>query len=331
MIDLSQDRAQETAAPVYASGLSIVVPVYNSAAMLPKLIERLEGVLIPIGLPYEIILVNDGSRDESWQAITALARNVPSLRGINLMRNYGQHNALLCGIREAHYAVTVTLDDDLQNPPEEIPRLLARLDEGFDVVYGTSEVRNHGTFRNISSLMTRLILQETLGAVGAVRLSPFRAFRTFVREAFARYSAPNVSIDVLLTWGTDRFGAVNVEHHRRAEGSSNYTLRKLISLGFSMITGFSLVPLKIATYIGFAFTVLGLLVFLFVLLSFLFRGASVPGFTFLAAIIAVFSGVQLFALGVFGEYLARIHLRTMDRPVYQVRERFDHDRQFPIV
>lgn len=305
-----------------ASGLSVVVPVYNSAATLRLLVQRLQAVLDPLGQPYEIILVNDGSRDESWRTIEALALDNAALRGINLMRNYGQHNALLCGIREARYAVTITLDDDLQNPPEDIPLLLDRLDEGFDVVYGTSENRNHGAFRNVSSLMTRLVLQETLGAHGALRLSPFRAFRTALRDAFARYSSPSVSIDVLLTWGTDRFDAVNVEHHRRAAGRSNYTLRKLISLGFSMVTGFSLVPLKIATYIGFAFTALGILVFLYVLLNFLIRGAAVPGFTFLASIIALFSGVQLFALGVFGEYLARIHLRTMERPVYRIRERF---------
>jgi glycosyltransferase involved in cell wall biosynthesis len=302
-------------------GISVVVPVYNSGATLSPLVKRLRAVLEPLPCPHEIILVNDGSRDDSWRQIEALALAEPAVRGIDLMRNYGQHNALLCGVREARYAVTVTLDDDLQNPPEAIPILLAKLNEGVDVVYGTPEVKSHGLFRNGASWLTRLVLRKTLGVSGAMDLSSYRAFRTRVREAFSDYRSPSVSLDVLLTWGSDRFAAVNVPHHPRAEGSSNYTLRKLVSHAFAMVTGFSLLPLQVATYVGFAFTFVGIGVFLLVLLNYLIRGATVPGFTFLASIIAIFSGVQLFALGVFGEYLARIHFRTMERPVYRIRER----------
>lgn len=309
-------------------GVSVVVPVFNSATTLRPLVHRLRVVLDALPCPHEIILVNDGSRDASWQEIETMAAEASPLRGINLMRNYGQHNALLCGIREARHDVIITLDDDLQNPPEDIPLLLATLQEGYDVVFGTPEAMNHGLFRNAASWLTRLVLQETLGASGARQASSFRAFRTPVRDAFTHYSSPNVSIDVLLTWGTDRFGSVTVQHDPRAAGKSNYTLMRLISHAFSMVTGFSLLPLQVATFVGFAFTFVGVGVFLLVVLNYLVRGGTVPGFSFLASIIAIFSGVQLFALGIFGEYLARIHFRTMERPVYRVRERFaggDHE------
>jgi glycosyltransferase involved in cell wall biosynthesis len=302
-------------------GISVVVPVYNSAATLRPLVQRLVAVLEPMEFPHEIILVNDGSRDGSWQQIELLAAEIPALHGIDLMRNYGQHNALLCGVLEARYSVTVTLDDDLQNPPEELPRLLAKLGEGYDVVYGAPTARNHSLFRNAASRLTWLILQRTLDVPGATRATSFRAFRTRVREAFSHYSSPSVSLDVLLSWGSDRFAAVDVAHHRRTAGQSNYTPRKLIAHAFAVMTGYSLIPLQLATYVGFAFTFVGAGIFLLVLLNYLIHGAAVPGFTFLASIIAIFSGVQLFALGVFGEYLARIHFRTMERPVYRIRER----------
>jgi undecaprenyl-phosphate 4-deoxy-4-formamido-L-arabinose transferase len=302
-------------------GISVVVPVYNSATTLRPLVTRLLLVLDSLHSPYEIILVNDGSRDDSWQRIEALVAETPALRGIDLMRNYGQHNALLCGIREARYAVVVERDDDLQNPPEEIPRLLATLHEGFDVAYGTPVAQRHGVFRNVASWLTKLVVQGSMGASGARRVSSFRAFRTPVRDAFTHYSSPNVSLDVLLSWGTNRVGSVKVQHHPRAEGESNYTFRKLVSHAFSVVTGYSVVPLHVATLVGFTFTLIGVGVFILVLLNYLIRGTTVPGFTFLASIIAIFSGVQLFALGIFGEYLARIHFRTMERPVYRVRER----------
>jgi len=309
--------------------VSVVVPVYNSELTLRPLLERLRTVHTSLGLRHEVILVNDGSRDGSWRQIEALADAFPEMRGIDLMRNYGQHNALLCGIRAARFNVIVTLDDDLQNPPEEITRLLAKLAEGYDVVYGTPATARHGPFRNSASWLTKLVLQEAMGAASAGSVSSYRAFRTRVRDAFTHYSSPNVSIDVLLTWGTNRFDSVPVRHDSRTEGTSNYTFMKLVSHAFSLVTGFSLLPLQVATFAGFTFTLVGIGVFLFVLLNYLIRDATVPGFTFLACIIAIFSGVQLFALGVMGEYLARIHFRTMERPVYLVREQITDGSEVP--
>ena len=234
------------------------------------------------------------------------------------MRNYGQHNALLCGIRAAKYEVIVTMDDDLQHSPEEIPRLLARLDEGFDVVYGTPENEQNGLMRAIASRITRLALRSAIGAEVAKNVSAFRIFRTQLRDAFAGYQTPFVSIDVLLTWATTRFGATTVPFQQRHSGASNYTFRKLVRHALDMMTGFSTAPLQLASLIGFACTLFGIGVFFYVFVRYCLEG-SVPGFPFLASIIAIFSGAQLFALGVIGEYLARMHFRTMNRPVYFVR------------
>jgi undecaprenyl-phosphate 4-deoxy-4-formamido-L-arabinose transferase len=311
------------ALPPSIPSLSIVVPVYNSAATLPKLAERLHAVLSGIGLPFEVLLVEDGSRDASFEAIEELARTRPWLRGFRLLRNFGQHNALLCGIRHARHAVVVTLDDDLQNPPEEIPRLLAKLGEGYDVVYGTPEHERHGLLRDLASRITKLTLQKAMGAETARQVSAYRAFRTELRAAFAEFRGHLVSIDVLLTWGTSRFASVRVQHAPRAEGRSNYTVYMLVTHALNMLTGFGTFPLQLASLTGFAFMLFGLGILVFVLVSYTLRGSPVAGFPFLASIIALFSGAQLFATGIIGEYLARVHFRIMDRPTYVVRTTTD--------
>jgi undecaprenyl-phosphate 4-deoxy-4-formamido-L-arabinose transferase len=280
----------------------------------------LQRVLETAGCDYEVILVNDGSQDQTWEVIQELVATRPWLRAFDLMRNYGQHNALLCGIRKARYEFGVTMDDDLQHPPQEIPKLLARLAQGADVVYGVPETRQHGLWRNLASGATKLALQATMGVEVARNVGAFRAFRTQLRDAFADYDAPFVSIDVLLTWGTSKFGAVGVRHEPRRLGTSNYTLRMLIVHALNMMTGFSTWPLQLASLVGFVFTLFGIGTLAYVLGRTMVQGSAVPGFPFLASVIAIFSGAQLFALGIIGEYLARMHVRTMQRPAYTVRE-----------
>jgi glycosyltransferase involved in cell wall biosynthesis len=301
-------------------GISVVVPVYNSQDSLPLLVERLEAVLPALADEFELVLVNDGSRDRSWEVLQALARENPRVRPLCMMRNYGQHNALLAGIRAARFPITVTLDDDLQHPPEEIPRLLARLQEGWDVVYGTPEREQHGLLRDLASQITKLALSSAMGAETARKVSAYRVFRTQVRRAFEDYRAPYVSIDVLLTWGTVRFTSLPVRHEARTLGQSNYTFRKLVTHAMNMMTGFSTAPLQVASLIGFSMTLFGLGSLLFVILRYLLVGVSVPGFYHLASLISILSGANLFAVGIMGEYLARIHFRTMNRPSYVVRE-----------
>jgi undecaprenyl-phosphate 4-deoxy-4-formamido-L-arabinose transferase len=295
-----------------------VVPVYNSEGSLPDLVDRLHAVFGRE--PFEIVLVNDGSADRSWAKINELASRYPNLRGLNLMRNYGQHNALLAGIRAARGDSIVTVDDDLQHPPEQIPVLLSQLSRGFDVVYGTPARLPHSPFRNMAAWTTKLVLRKAIGAETAGKVSAFRAFRTDLRKAFDDYRSPYVSIDVLLTWATSRFSSVLVEHRPREIGESQYTFRALTRHALTMITSFSTLPLRFASLTGLCFTVLGFAVLVYVVTTYLVRHGSVPGFPFLASIIAIFSGAQLFALGIIGEYLARIHSRLMERPTYAIAE-----------
>ncbi len=299
--------------------LSAVVPVYNDAEVLPELLARLEPALEALASEFEVLLVDDGSADASWDVIQELSGTRPWLRGIHLMRNYGQHNALLCGIRLARHEIVVTLDDDLQHPPEEIGKLIEKLDEGFDVVYGTPQAQQHGLWRNLASRVTKLVLQGALGAETARKVSAFRVFRTQVREAFDNYQSQFVSIDVLLTWASTRFAAVPVRHDPRTIGASNYNFRKLSRHALNMLTGFSTLPLQLASLIGFALTLFGVGVFVYVIVRRITQGAAVAGFAFLASVIAIFSGAQLFALGIMGEYLSRMHFRMMERPPYVIR------------
>ncbi len=300
--------------------MSVVVPVYNSEGSLRPLVARLEPVLRAVAADFELVLVNDGSRDGSWAVVADLAAQHPWIRGFDLMRNYGQHNALLCGIRAARHGIVLTMDDDLQHPPEEIPKLLAELARGFDVVYGTPEHESHGILRDLASQATKLALQKSMGAATARRVSAFRALRTGVRDAFVDYRNQYISIDVLLTWGTTRFSSVVVRHDPRTIGASNYTLRKLMTHALNMVTGFSTAPLRLASFVGFACALLGVGILAYVLWTKIVYGSPVLGFTFLASMVALFSGAQLFALGVLGEYLARMHFRMMDRPTYAVRD-----------
>jgi len=305
------------------AGISVVVPVYRSARILPKLVERLAPVLAAEARAYELVLVDDNSPDDSWRVIGELAATHPWVRGVRMMRNFGQHGALLCGIRQARFDVVVTMDDDLQHPPEELPKLLRELERGADVVYGSPAEERHGFLRDLASRITKMALAHAMGAATARRVSALRVLRTQLRDAFTGYSGQFVSIDVLLTWGTTRFASVEVRHDPRAEGVSGYTVGKLMTHALNMLTGYSAKPLQVASLTGFAFTLFGMGVLVYVIVSYAIEGGSVPGFPFLASVIALFSGAQLFALGIIGEYLARIHFRTMSRPTYAVRETTD--------
>jgi undecaprenyl-phosphate 4-deoxy-4-formamido-L-arabinose transferase len=301
-------------------GISVVVPVYNSEGSLTPLVERLVAVLPSCAPEWEILLVNDGSADRSWEVIRELAARFPGVRGIRMLRNYGQHNALLAGTRAARFSVTITMDDDLQHQPEEIPKLMAKLAEGADVVYGTPTTLPHGLWRNFFSRFTKRALGFVMRIDTIVDISAFRLFRTDLRRAFRAYNSPEVIIDVLLSWGTSNFASVKCEHLPRTIGRSNYTPSKLFNSAMFILTGYSTAPLRLASSVGFLFTLFGLGVLAYVLGRYLITGGSVPGFPFLASAIAIFSGAQLFALGIMGEYLARIFNRSVERPVYVVKE-----------
>ena len=285
--------------------------------MLGPLVERLGAVLPRIAGEFEVILVNDGSPDNSWDVIQALAAECPWVRGVRLMRNYGQHNATLCGLRLARYEITVTMDQDLQHQPEDIPLLLARLEEGFDVVYGAPKKLPQGFMRNLLTANIKRILALTMNVPLVRNISSFRALRTELRKAFESFQSPTLILDVLLSWGTTRFSYVYADI--APAGASNYRFSALVKLALLILTGYSTAPLRLASWIGFGMTLFGLGVFIYVLVIY-FTAGSLAGFPFLASIIAIFSGAQLFTLGIFGEYLARMFDRSMDRPPYVIQD-----------
>jgi glycosyltransferase involved in cell wall biosynthesis len=295
--------------------LSVVVPVYRGESLIEPLVERLKETLPKFAKKHEVILVDDGSPDSSWEVIERLAKKYEWVRGICLMRNYGQHNATLCGARLARYEVTVTMDQDLQHLPEDIPLLLAELERGYDVVYGAPKTLPQGFVRNLLTANIKRILAGTMGVPSVKNISAFRAFRTHLRSAFENFQSPTMIIDVLLSWGTARFSSVQVDITKAR--TSNYNFSTLIRAALLILTGYSTKPLRLASWIGFAMTLFGLGVFIYVVVIYFTLG-SLPGFPFLASIIALFSGAQLFALGIFGEYLARMFDRSMDRPTYVI-------------
>jgi undecaprenyl-phosphate 4-deoxy-4-formamido-L-arabinose transferase len=302
--------------------ISVVIPVYKGAKSIGGVVNDLAEHLPRIADSYEAILVEDDGGDNSWSVIQQLAQQYEWVRGIKLMRNAGQHNALLCGIRAAQYELIVTMDDDGQHPASEIAKLLPKLDEGYDVVYGAPEARHHNTGRILASFVIRFALSNAMGTEASRYTSAFRVFRTRIRNAFATYNSPYVSIDVLLSWGTRRFTHVVVEHKERESGTSTYTFRKLATLAITMLTGFSVLPLRLASYIGFGLTIFGIILFIYVvpvrlLIS---RYTGIEGFTFLASMISIFSGAQMFTMGIIGEYLARMHFRLMEKPAYVIHE-----------
>lgn len=304
---------------VCENGVSVVVPVYNSDATLPPLCDRIAGALGDRN--WEIILVDDGSVGATWDTIRRLAGR-DRIRGARLGRNAGQHAALLAGIRMARYDTVVTIDDDLQNPPEEVPRLLDvfRTRSDIDVVYGWSPTTVHRWWRRVGSAVLRRSVLKFLGATGTDRIGTFRAFRTNLREGFRESVGPGVSIDALLAWSTDRSTWVEVAHHQREDRHSGYSFRALWRFALDVITGYSTVPLRMVTRLGLLSALFGLGVLGYVVGRYLTGGTSVAGFPFLASLIALFSGAQMLSLGVIGEYLGRTHVRVMGRPTYVVAE-----------
>lgn len=299
---------------------SVVVPVYRGGLTLDELVERLGKVLPQIAESYEVILVDDGSPDDSWAVISRLAQQYPWVRGISLMRNFGQENATLCGILESRYELIGTMDDDLQHRPEDLPRMFSKLDEGYDVVYGVSRVRRQSWWKAMFAAMVKGAISSVAGTRNIRDISSFKAFRGELRQTLSLRSGPDVQIDGLLSWGTSRFGAVEVEEAPRTAGQSNYSLIKLIKVTLLVLTGYTTIPLRFASILGFVFTIVGFFVLLYVV-GVYFTLGSIPGFSFVASAITIFSGVQLFALGIIGEYLARLFERSSGRPPYAIQQR----------
>jgi len=298
--------------------VTVVVPVYNGSATLRELAGRVDATLSKTA-NWELIFVVDGSPDDSWRVVSELVEQYSHVRGIDLFRNFGQHNALLAGIRAARHDVIVTMDDDLQHSPEQIPTLLEAMSEDVDLVYGTSPEDEHNAFRNITSRVAKAAMGFTIGGRMARDSGAFRAFRTSLRDGFDLVNDSYISIDVLLSWVTTRYRAVATPMQQREAGKSNYTVRKLLRHTLNMVTGYSSRPLRMVSWLGFGFALFGTFALGYVLVRYITTDTEVPGFAFLASLISILAGAQLFGLGIIGEYLGRMHFRSMQRPAYVVR------------
>ncbi len=294
-------------------GLSIVVPVYNGAATVGRLVEALSALRVDGGL--EIVLVYDGSPDNSLAVCHTLAETatVP-LTVVEHSRNYGEHNAVMSGFRHARGAYIITMDDDLQNPPEEVVRLYdaCRLG-GHEVVYTFYADKKHESWRNLGSRFNGWVADRLLDKPKGLYLSSFRCLSAFVARTITAYEGPFVYVDGLILQVTQKIGTLQVNHLARAEGQSNYTLRRLVNLWLAMALNFSVLPLRFATLAGAVTAGLGILGLLLVLLEGLF-GDPPAGWASLAAIVLTLGGLQLLMLGILGEYVGRLFLTVNKRP-----------------
>ena len=307
--------------------VSIVVPCYKSAETLPELVTRTSatmGGLVESGAvtDWEMILVLDGNPDATGDVVQRLADENPRIRGVELRRNFGQHNALIAGIRDCRFDVTVTLDDDLQHPPEEIPKLLEVINNpSIDLVYAVPEDEEHSVLRSWASRVVKNSL-ALAGVPNARWVSAFRAFKTDLRDGFAVLNDPQPNLDVLLSWSTTAVVPTTVTMVKRQVGRSTYSFGQLIRHAMNMITGYGVAPLKLATWLGFSCGALGVLLLVFVLVRYAFGETTVAGYTTTVALISLFAGAQMITIGIIGEYLGRQHFRSMQKPTYLVARRY---------
>lgn len=307
--------------------LSVVIPVYNAEATVYRVVDELIRFLRPIYTSIDVILVNDGSKDGSLREIQRCRQSFPEqVRWIDLSRNFGEHNAVMCGLREIRGQCVAIMDDDGQNSPGDIPRLVEKLDEGFDVVFSTYQRKQHSWLRNIGSRFNDWVATWTLGKPANLYLSSFKVMRTSIVRQVVGYTGPFPYIDGLILLVTRSLTQVPCTHSTRMAGTSNYGVRKLVSLWLNMATGFSVLPLRMVTALGWFTSLAALAMTIFFVLSWLTGGIIVqreipPGWASLIVSVTFFAGVQLLVMGMLGEYLGRIYLHGNGIPQFVVRAR----------
>jgi len=306
--------------------VSIVIPVYNEEANLEPLYERLKRVLEDLGRPYEVVFVDDGSRDGSLEILRRLQKKHEEVRLIQLNRNYGQHAAVFAGFDHVRGGVVVTLDADLQNPPEEIPSLLDKIAEGHDVVGGWRENRQDHAFRRLSSRIANRITSKVVGVEMRDYGCMLRAYRREVVEVLRGCSEVTSFIPALANTFAASPTEIPVRHERRTNGRSKYSPFRLIRLNFDLMTGFSLLPIQVVSLSGIGIALLGLGFGGFLMLRRLLIGPEAKGLFTLFAILFVFVGIQILALGLIGEYIGRIYMEVRRRPRYVVQRIFEGGR-----
>jgi undecaprenyl-phosphate 4-deoxy-4-formamido-L-arabinose transferase len=287
---------------------------------MPQLLTRLRKVLDDMDMTYEFVMVEDGSPDDSWRVLSKLQQENPDkITAVQLMRNYGQHNALMCGFRHARGALILTMDDDLQHPPEEIPKLIdAILANDFDLVYGCYDKKKHPLLKNAGSAIVNMFFRRVFRL--PVTVTAFRVFRRELLAAILGYTRPFTFIDGLLAWNTRRVGTTTVEHHPRAIGRSGDSLIKMITLALNLFTNFSLLPLQVVSFVGSFAAACGLITGVYYLIRHFTGSITTPGYASIIVSILTLGGLQLLGLGIIGEYLGRLHINVNAKPQYWERQ-----------
>lgn len=303
--------------------LSIVVPVYHSAAILPLLVEKIQQEMRVANLldSFELLLVNDASPDNSWKVICGLAMQYPFVKGISLRRNFGQHNATMAGLNHAIGDIVVVMDDDLQHPPEAVIGMIAALNEGYDVCYTRYLNRQHAAWKKLGSLFNDWVATHLLGKPKGLYLSSFKAIRKEVVEEVIKYDGPYAYLDGLLLNVTQAITSINIVHQARHEGSGNYNFRRSLSLWLKMATSFSVLPLRLASYMGFAIAGFSVLMIGYVVVQKILHPELAAGWASLISTILLIGGIQIMCIGVIGEYLGRAYLKLNGKPQFVVASR----------
>lgn len=300
---------------------SMVIPVYNSEASIENVCMRIKNVFNNIQGNYEIILVDDGSSDNSWKVMQELNRKNKDIKIISLMRNFSEHNAVITGLNYVSGDFVIIMDDDGQNPPEEIPKLINEVIKGYDVVYAQYGAKKHNLFRNLGSAFNGWVASFLLKKPRDMYLCSFKIIRRALVNELVKYNGPYPYIDGLIFRSTGNIGKVKVEHRERALGRSGYSMRKLVSLWLNMFTNFSVIPLRISVYFGLLFALLGFIMSVFFIIEKILFPSNPMGWASLVVAIFMFSGIQLIVLGMIGEYIGRIFLSLNMTPQYIIREK----------
>jgi undecaprenyl-phosphate 4-deoxy-4-formamido-L-arabinose transferase len=309
---------------------SVVIPGYGSERILPDLVRRLGETLMAMhdndASRFEVIIVNDCSPDGLWDGIVAQSATLPRLKGIDLRKNAGQHNAVLTGLRFARGRRIVMMDDDLQHDPADIPKVVAVLDSGHDVCYARFRSRQHALWKRMGSRFNSLVADRLLSKPRELYLSPFKGIVRGIRDEMVRFTGPHVYLDGLIIASTNDIAMIDLDHFERPDGKSGYSLRKSISLWLKMATSFSIEPLRIASLLGLLFSGLGFVLAVALIIIRFTLNAMPVGWSSLIVSILILGGIQLLALGIIGEYVGRVLLHVNGRPQAVVGETTNMDR-----
>jgi polyisoprenyl-phosphate glycosyltransferase len=300
--------------------LSIVVPVYRSAECLPELARRVARDVASSFDSYELILVNDNSPDTSWEVITLLTHAHPFVVGVDLRKNVGQDNAIMAGLHCAVGELVVIMDDDLQHDPSDIPALCRTLREGFDVVYARFARKRQALWKNLGSWLSDRVAVIALGKPKDIYMSPYKAICREIVDEILKYDGPFTYVDGLIFSITSHITQINVEHHPRLAGQSNYNLIRSIKVWLKLATGFSVIPLRLATFTGGAIALFSFLMAIFFIVQAFVIDKVPEGYPSLIVTLFFLGGIQLMGIGAVGEYIGRIFITQNKTPQFTVKD-----------